>query len=622
MTVTLDGTGDITTVAANRADLVVNTAGTHTAITTQYWDDFTMTAGTFVGTGQTINVAGDALYTAGTCTGLTIVQSGTANYTGLSISWNTTSNHPISYATGTYDLITMADRLYADKAVFDPTGSLAGATRLYIYENTTEVANNFLDVEATVDTGNVEIWLRLLESTSNAGTIRGKSLHLIASNDTLTQTGPIYIASTTALEGAGGTARGRLLIGVDDCTLGAVTLGLAGAAINTGQLDLGVSRYGVTIASIASSRADQANFMRYGDGIIRLSGTIDGTSMTSESAATGGLHAEVHGGTMTDVTLATTASAIDATNSTDGGDNSNIIFSGTMGYRSVIGGGMMGSGQAPWNEIRIGLITDTHNSDDANGGNRWYSKAEAKIQDAVDKFVSESVDYIVHLGDSMNDQNDGAGSPSDMDDAVAIINANSGTIPVLWAVGNHDILNVAYDKDDWLTDITIGLLSGQDATYFYKDVGNLRLFVLDPGFSVSGAGDAWPTGYDPADAWLSAAQLTSLATDLAAADATGKYSIIFMHYGAGIYSDNRDIQNAATLRTELAGHRVIAVVSGHMHIWEESRALGNNSEGTAIRHIAIEANVDSTGWAAHTILVVNDATGLISLEQYVGDSTP
>ncbi len=59
--VVLNGTGDVTTVSGNRADLEVDTAGTHTAIGVGYWDSFLLTAGAYIDGGFVHNIAGSIL---------------------------------------------------------------------------------------------------------------------------------------------------------------------------------------------------------------------------------------------------------------------------------------------------------------------------------------------------------------------------------------------------------------------------------------------------------------------------------------------------------------------------------------------------------------------------------
>ena len=231
--------------------------------------------------------------------------------------------------------------------------------------------------------------------------------------------------------------------------------------------------------------------------------------------------------------------------------------------------------------------------------------------------MARDVDCIIHLGDGIDAASDG-NPGSYMDDLVTQINGNSGSIPALWCLGNHDVYSVDYTKAAWLVD------NLQAAPYTYTDIGNLRIFTLDQNFS--DLTTDWPVGFDWEDAYISTAQLNSLATDLTAADAAGKFSVICLHYGLGLYANLRDVTNDVDVRAILNAHKVIMVISGHHHATQEvSVALNSNVDGVPVRHVGIEANVEyqiATGDAAFVIVEINDSTGVIQAVRTYWDSAP
>ena len=68
-------------------------------------------------------------------------------------------------------------------------------------------------------------------------------------------------------------------------------------------------------------------------------------TVVGETNASGN-HAEVHGGTVSNISMPLDDAALDCTdNATDGGSNVNCWMPSVMGVHSVIGGGIIGSGE-------------------------------------------------------------------------------------------------------------------------------------------------------------------------------------------------------------------------------------------------------------------------------------
>ncbi len=607
VSVVLNGTGDITTVSGNRSDLTVDTAGTHTAIGVGYWDSFLLTTGTYADGGLAHNIAGSIIRTAGTLTS-----------TGL---WSMTASgtlkneaQRLSLSVGSGVEATLSLRVLLRDLAGD--GTITGDnTTNFILFNTSGI-DNFWTFSGTV-TSKLEIVL-------GTGTTRSLDQGVTLGNrDLLVKRGTLQLGGDVNL-GAGNL---RAFTDVGDGDIDMVTLDLTCIDVRIGNgprnagVDFGTGTHAITGDIKALTGATGVLTVDVGTAVFNLTpaaifngGVVGGTSnpLTMAGAAINGGHAEIHGGTVVDVSMPLDDAALDCTDDVvDGGGNDNCWFSGVGGVYSPTG-----CGSASSDRVVLGFVVDTHNGAAADADNRFYSEATAKAQLAVDEFVARDLDYIIHLGDAINVGTDGDPG-SYMDNLVTQVNGNSGSIPALWCTGNHDI-DDAFSKAEWLT------ANSQAAPYTITDIGNLRIFTLDPCFS--DLTTDWPTNKDYTDAYVSTAQLNSLGTDLTAADAAGKFSVICCHYGLGIYSSTHDATNAGDVRAILNVHKVIMVISGHHHATQEvSVALGSNLDGVPVKHVGLEANVEgqiANGDAAFTIVEINDSTGVIQAVRTYWDAAP
>ena len=67
--------------------------------------------------------------------------------------------------------------------------------------------------------------------------------------------------------------------------------------------------------------------------------------MTVTGAALGSGHAEIHGGTVSDVILPLDDDPLDATDSSDGGGCTNVWLPGTPGIHAALNNGIIGAGR-------------------------------------------------------------------------------------------------------------------------------------------------------------------------------------------------------------------------------------------------------------------------------------
>jgi predicted phosphodiesterase len=200
--------------------------------------------------------------------------------------------------------------------------------------------------------------------------------------------------------------------------------------------------------------------------------------------------------------------------------------------------------------IKIGFLSDIHHSENANAGDRYYDDALKKAEQAATQFNNDGVSAIFILGDIVDDDEDG--QENRVEEVKAEFDNHAGGIDTYWAVGNHDCYSDNYTKTDWLADVD------QSSLYYYVDIGNLRVIVLDTCYSDEET--SYPEGYSYATAWLSRAQLNWLESTLTAAEAAGKFSMVCCHHDLGAKGGIYTIQNAIQVRNILQRHKVIATV--------------------------------------------------------------
>ena len=127
MTIELNGTGNVTCNLVTGGQLIINTAGTHTLVTDSYWNNFTLTLGTIVGTSYIMKVNGNVLYTAGTATNLIIQFTGDGN-----LSWDTNTGILKELIVDGTKTCTLTGRGKIKKV--SGAGDITGALALYFRE--------------------------------------------------------------------------------------------------------------------------------------------------------------------------------------------------------------------------------------------------------------------------------------------------------------------------------------------------------------------------------------------------------------------------------------------------------------------------------------------------------
>ncbi|MFH1616928.1 MAG: hypothetical protein ABIG61_17820 [Planctomycetota bacterium] len=342
LTIEMTGTGDVQCYSLTGGHFIVNTAGTVTAYGDSagnaYWDSFTKQgAGTYNPNNRPHTIAGDITYTAGNVT------TGTAKWTMSddgTLTWNTLADKLAWFHVNTGVTCTVPGTTYASKFTSAAGSAISGPTKnLYCH---TPSGNDMIDIQGT-NTANVILYITADRSNSGKVTAGTFTVFGNASTWDLTQTGVISATATTVYCNVAGYT--QLLLAADVAyDLGVVTLG--GAATKNGYLDLGNGDYAVSMTSLAKGAGATANQLEFGDAIITLTGTIDGTGITCLSDAAAGTHAEVHGGAVQNVSIPITSETLDATASADGLGCGNVWFSGCNGGHQTLGGGFIGSAKA------------------------------------------------------------------------------------------------------------------------------------------------------------------------------------------------------------------------------------------------------------------------------------
>ncbi len=332
--VTLDGTGNVTTVSASAAALIINTAGTHTAASTQFWDSFTLTGGTYVDGGDAHTIAGSIILSADTFTSTgtwTMTAEGELNSGGKIFA------ELIVGAGATFDA-TMTGDVRFKKATLAAEVTLKGA---FWFRAQNPPANNFLNMLGEVD-GNAKV--RIFSpggGSSNNGRIVANAFELFANNQNFTQSGTMTVVSTK-IYGTTNNQWAKLIIGGSGSSLGAVSIGTASGTNLGGRLDLGDGNYTVAIASlvnlVTAGDPPTLNELDFGNAVIVISGNLNAANITCSASSTPIISGSGGSAAIINVNLGSSnyldARAIFGDSISDSGGNTNVRFA-----RGLVGGG-------------------------------------------------------------------------------------------------------------------------------------------------------------------------------------------------------------------------------------------------------------------------------------------
>lgn len=219
------------------------------------------------------------------------------------------------------------------------------------------------------------------------------------------------------------------------------------------------------------------------------------------------------------------------------------------------------------NPLRIGLIADPQYADKADGKTRFYRNSLEKLDDAVQRFNSGSLDMTIVLGDMVDE------GPKD---AKPIIDRlKKLTMPFYLILGNHDYpkeykANVfkkfgmpaeyyAIDKGNW---IFLFLNTNELSSYATKQGSALSKEYLALTTHTANLGR---THLKPWNGGVSNRQMAWIITQLNRAAKQSKPVLVFTHHP--LYPEiGYEALNNRELLELFTKHKVVkAVISGHNH---------------------------------------------------------
>ena len=207
--------------------------------------------------------------------------------------------------------------------------------------------------------------------------------------------------------------------------------------------------------------------------------------------------------------------------------------------------------------VRFGLFADAHCADTVYS-NRYCRDAPAKLRACVDAFERSGLDFAVCMGDLIDHADDPQTEHANLARMVDLFAGFSG--PRHFVVGNHDVSTLT--KDEFLA------ACGNRQPFYSFDVGGVHFVALDGNCHEDGSDfNAGDFSWD--EAWISAAQLEWLASDL---ESSPLPVLVLCHgnvddrQGRQGDPDPHVLRNADRLREVLAGAgNVRALIQAHYH---------------------------------------------------------
>lgn len=225
--------------------------------------------------------------------------------------------------------------------------------------------------------------------------------------------------------------------------------------------------------------------------------------------------------------------------------------------------------------LRLGMITDIHYADKPNGTTkRYYRESIAKMRESVARFNEVKPDFVVELGDLIDEAPTVEGEIGHLKRIDAEYAKFSGERH--YVLGNHCVWSLT--KKEFLEN------SGMKAEHYSFDRGGFHFVVLDACYRKDGvAYGAKNFVWDNTD--IPPAERGWLADDLRA---TGKPTILFMHQRTDIVAREAITSGAEVRKILEDSGKVLAVFQGHHHI-------NDHNEINGIHYCTMMAMVDGSG---------------------------
>lgn len=276
--------------------------------------------------------------------------------------------------------------------------------------------------------------------------------------------------------------------------------------------------------------------------------------------------------------------------------------------------------------INLGLVGDTHQSDDPDGGGLFHDTVEEGVGNAMAVFdavtggATTGVDYIAQMGDFLEAFTDLSGGSRTMatlkavfEDDTTYTNLPTSTVPRRYLMGNHDIGgSPVADHATWLSSI------GQPAAFGYDDIGNIRVIFLDTNKDVN------EDIVSSQKTYIGPTQMGWLAARVAEADTLGMFTVILMHNfvePTSLSSGFQCLVDDSSFISTINNTGVILVCSGHRHGLTGSSGFrrdgvtASNGERIYFKNIRPIVDVDVlTTETAYAMVRINDVTGRFNID--------
>jgi len=257
--------------------------------------------------------------------------------------------------------------------------------------------------------------------------------------------------------------------------------------------------------------------------------------------------------------------------------------------------------------IRFGLITDSHYADRDNGDTRFYRGVIDKIKESIEVFNEEKVDFVIHLGDFKDEDNN-----KRTEDTLSYLTTIESEFakfkgPRYHCIGNHDVDSIT--KKQFLNNVINSGISN-DKSFYSFDVKGFHFVVLDANFDKNGDDHYFKEGSDFEDVNIPKSQLDWLKMDL---KQTKLPTIVFCHQPFFEYYKDEyilHVQNRKEVRLILEqSGKVNAVFHGHVH--EETF-----KEINGIHYITQLGMVDFEGLENNSFAIVDFDGKTLNLNGY------
>ncbi|MBM4018540.1 MAG: phosphatase [Planctomycetes bacterium] len=224
--------------------------------------------------------------------------------------------------------------------------------------------------------------------------------------------------------------------------------------------------------------------------------------------------------------------------------------------------------------LRFGAIADVQYADAETKGKRFYRESLAKLREAVARLNELKPDFVIHLGDLIDNGFESFDAVLPIYDKLAM--------PHYHVLGNHDFSVDAASKGRVLAKLGLDKLGGGRGWYDFARTGwrfivlsgaDLSTYAHAPGTPQRLASDRMLADLKARGArnaqeyggGVGPEQLAWLREALAKADAAGQRSIVFGHYPVHPPAAHNLWNDADVLRVLESSKGLAAYICGHNH---------------------------------------------------------